>query len=408
MNKSSRWIIHLDLDSFYASVEVLDNPALKGRPVIVGGMGPRSVVSTCSYEARAYKVHSGMPSTEARRLCPGGVFLPVRMARYRELSGQVMDIFKRYTPLVEPLALDEAFLDVSGSLAAFGTPPEIAQRIRSEVKRETGLTVSAGVSTVKHIAKIASGFQKPDGLTVIEAGGELAFLRPLDIERLWGVGPVMAKALRALGLNTVGEVADRGSNYLFGRFGNRGRRLWELANAIDPRGVEPDRKIKSLGAEETYAVDIKTMESVKRELLALSVKVAWRMREKNFNALTVSIKVRDRHFKTVTRSKTSSQPFCDHLTLYHLATELFPFDRTGPWRLLGVTVSNLVPAASTWRMGTLFERSTSLSPPTDPRLNQAMDTINHRFGDGSLTPATLLESANCSDDQADDNLIDDL
>ncbi|MDR2441894.1 MAG: DNA polymerase IV, partial [Deltaproteobacteria bacterium] len=239
--EATRWIIHLDLDSFYASVEILDNPDIRGQPVIVGGLGPRSVVSTCSYEARAMGVHSGQPTSEARRLCPSGVYLGVRMDRYRELSSQVMAIFKRYTPLVEPLSLDEAFLDVTGSISIFGPPPQIAERIRSEVKAETGLTVSAGVSTVKHIAKIASGFLKPDGLTVVEAGQEMAFLRPLDISKLWGVGLVTAKTLRSLDLNTIGQVADKPKSFFVNRFGEVGRHLWELANAIDSRSVEPDR-----------------------------------------------------------------------------------------------------------------------------------------------------------------------
>ncbi|MDR2386331.1 MAG: DNA polymerase IV, partial [Deltaproteobacteria bacterium] len=322
--KVTPWIIHLDLDAFYASVETLDNPKLKGLPVIIGENLPRSVVSTCSYEARAQGVRSGMPSTEAHRLCPKGIFLKVRMWRYQELSLQVMDIFKRYTPLVEPLALDEAFLDVTGSIRLFGPAPIIAEKIRQEVFAETGLTISAGVSTVKHLAKIASGYKKPNGLTVIEAGQEMAFLRPLDIGKLWGVGKVTEKTFRSLGINTIGQLADLPQDYLLSRFGQGGLRLWHLANCQDPRQVEPAREAKSLGNEETYAVDISGFEDLSRELLALAVKVAARLRAEKLAALTVTVKARDHKFKTHTRSKTLTRPISSHGHLHRLALELFP------------------------------------------------------------------------------------
>jgi DNA polymerase-4 len=338
-----RWIIHLDLDAFFAAVEVLDNPALKGLPVIVGGLGPRSVVSTCSYEARAAKVRSGMPTARARRLCPDGVFLGVRMERYKGISQAVMSIFKRYTSLVEPLSLDEAFLDVTGSIASFGPAVRIARRIRAEVLEETGLTVSAGVASTKHVAKIASGLNKPDALTLIPPGTEREFLRTLDIGDLWGVGRVTAARLRSWGLSTIGDVADRPRAFLSSRLGEVGRRVWEMANGLDDREVRPDRPAKSLGAELTYPADIDGAGRIASEILRLCRRVGERMG--GVGALTVTLKARDWSFKTTTRSKTFQKPFGgDPAFLAKVCLDIFPAGREGPWRLLGVSVSNLVEA----------------------------------------------------------------
>ncbi|MDR1109598.1 MAG: DNA polymerase IV [Deltaproteobacteria bacterium] len=387
-----RWIIHLDLDAFYASVETLDDPRLKGLPVIIGGAVPRSVVSTCSYEARARGVRSGMPSLEAKRLCPEGVFMPVRMWRYQEISQRVMAIFRRYTPLVEPLALDEAFLDVTGSIRLFGPAEAIAVLIRREVREETGLTISAGVSTLKHLAKIASGHRKPDGLTVIGEGQELAFLRPLDIGKLWGVGRVTEKALRSMGLGTIGDLADLPEKYVQARLGRNGHHLWLLANGVDERPVEPSREAKSIGNEETFAVDLEGPEDVSRELLALAVRVSARLREEKLVALTVTVKARDSGFKTVTRSRTVREPIWQHVQLHRLALELFPSERKGPWRLLGISASSLWPAREPWGPANLFEAAGLRAPTFDPKLSAAMDDINRRFGADRLKPATLLES----------------
>ncbi|MDR3134995.1 MAG: DNA polymerase IV [Deltaproteobacteria bacterium] len=387
-----RWIVHLDLDAFYASVETLDNPGLRGLPVIIGGNVPRSVVSTCSYEARAKGVRSGMPSVEARRLCPEGVFMPVRMWRYKQLSELVMAIFARYTPLVEPLALDEAFLDVTGSVRLFGPAPVIAERIRREVLQETGLTISAGVSTIKHVAKIASGHKKPDGLTVIEEGRELEFLWPLDIGKLWGVGKVTEKTLRDMGVKTVGDMAGLSESFVKARLGQAGHHLWLLANGVDPRPVEPEREAKSLGNEETYAIDIYDMEGVSRELLALAVKVAARLRAEGLAAVAVTVKARDNGFKTFTRSKTLSEPVSDHGQLHRLALGLFPWDKKGPWRLLGLTASRLATAGGPGAPGNLLVAAGLLPTEVNQKLGQAMDAINDRFGHGLIKPATLLEN----------------
>ncbi|MDR2353912.1 MAG: DNA polymerase IV, partial [Deltaproteobacteria bacterium] len=305
---AQKWIIHLDLDSFFASVEVLDNPKLKGQPVIVGGLGPRGVVSTASYEARAFGVHSALPMSQARKLCPQGVFLWGRMERYQELSQQVMEIFHRYTPLVEPLSLDEAFLDVTGSISLFGLAPEIAKRIKNEVFQECGLTISAGVATQKHLAKIASGMNKPDALTVVPQGQELEFLWPLDLKELWGVGKVTLVKLREMGLKTIGDLAKLPEGTLVSKFGESGRNLWLLANGKDEREVETVREAKSIGAEETYDRNIMGSEVVFRELLALSFKVSERLRKHSFRGYTLTVKFRDPKFKTNTRSRTVGYP----------------------------------------------------------------------------------------------------
>ncbi|MDR0548664.1 MAG: DNA polymerase IV [Deltaproteobacteria bacterium] len=389
MAEVTRWIIHLDMDAFYASVEILDNPSLKGLPVIVGGLGDRGVVSTASYAARAKGVRSAMPIVQARRLCPEGIYLWPKMARYQELSAKVMDIFQRYTPLVEPLSLDEAFLDVTGSLKLFGSAPEIAARVKKEVLAETGLTVSAGVATQKHIAKIASGFQKPDGLTVIQAGGEKDFLWPLPLSRLWGVGPATLKTLESLGLKIIGDLAKTPAKAMEAKLGNSGLKLWLLANCEDEREVEPDRIVKSIGHEETYAIDIDGEEAINRELLALSVKVAKRLRANQLKGRTLTLKIRSQNFKTFTRSRTLSLGLDVHLDIYRLAKELFPWEKKGPYRLLGISASNFVAE------GDLEYPQEDLFGPPKPapnaRLAKALDKINDRFGEAGLKPASLLD-----------------
>ncbi|MDR1545242.1 MAG: DNA polymerase IV [Deltaproteobacteria bacterium] len=405
--KSPKAVIHLDLDAFYASVEVLDDPSLHGRPVVVGSPEPRGVVSTCSYEARAFGVRSAMPGPQAFRLCPHAAFRPPRMARYQELSRAVMDIFRRYTPLVEPLALDEAFLDVTGSQRLFGPAPELAERIRAEVRGETGLTISAGVAALKHVAKLACGLNKPDGLTVVPAGSEKEFLRDLPVSLLWGAGPAAQKVLAGLGVSRIGQLAALPISVLVGRLGESGRRMWHLANGEDFRDVEPQRTIKSLGAEETYAVDLGRPEEVARELLALSVKVGRRLREAGLKALTVHLKVRDARFQTVTRSKTLKKPLDDYRELRRIAWELFPAEKKGPWRLLGLTTSNLLAASDVFEPAELFDAGSLLAPgrlpglepatppvaAPDPRPAKALDAVNRRFGEGGLKPAALLEAA---------------
>ena len=250
--ETEKWdkaIIHLDMDAFYAAVEILDNPDLKGKPVIVGGSKKRGVVSSACYEARRFGIHSAQPVSTAVRLCPHGVFLPVRMWRYKEFSRQIFALFYRFTPLVEPLSLDEAFLDVTGSTRLFGPPEAIARKIKQQVVKKTGLTVSAGVAPSKFVAKIASDMQKPDGLTVVPEGQVKEFLEPLPIEKLWGVGRATRKILSHLGVGTIGSLADLPVELLARKLGKQGIHLYSLARGLDDREVEPERGVKSIGHE---------------------------------------------------------------------------------------------------------------------------------------------------------------
>ena len=244
------------MDAFYASVEQLDNPELKGKPVIVGGRSMRGVVSAASYEARKYKIHSAMPVAQAKKLCPHGVFLPVRMKRYKEISNRVFSIFQKYTPLVEPLSLDEAFLDVTASSKLFGTAENIAEQIRKQVFKEIGLTISAGVASSKLVAKIASDIDKPDGLTIVPAGYETEFLAPLPIKRLWGVGKKTQEALTLLGVHTIGDIAGISLDLLEQKFGKHGKSLHYAAQGLDNRDVETEHETKSVGHEFTFDADL--------------------------------------------------------------------------------------------------------------------------------------------------------
>jgi DNA polymerase-4 len=252
---TSNWakaIIHLDMDAFYAAVEVMDNPDLQGKPVIVGGSKERGVVSSASYEARTFGIHSAQPVATAIKLCPQGIFRPVRMWRYKEISRQIFEIFQRFSPLVEPLSLDEAFVDVTGSTRLFGPPEEIAKKIKQQVVAETGLTASAGVAPTKFIAKIASDIQKPDGLTIVPEGKVKEFLGPLPIEKLWGVGEKTRKTLAHLGVETIGDLGRVPPELLVRKLGKHGLHLSLLAKGVDEREVETERQVKSIGHEETY------------------------------------------------------------------------------------------------------------------------------------------------------------
>ena len=400
---SIKHVIHLDMDAFYASVEVLDDPALKGRPLIVGGLGSRGVVSTASYEARKFGVHSAMPITTARRLCPNGIYIQPRHWRYKELSDQIMDIFRRYTPLVEPLSLDEAFLDVTGSQRLFGPAEEIARRIKTEVRAETGLTVTAGVATQKHLAKIASGMNKPDGLTIIPPGQELDFLWPLPISDLWGVGQVMQKKLAALGLSTVGQLAKMERGFLEKRFGQSGGHLWELANGIDERSVVPEYTPKSIGSEETFSENLTHPDQIKAGLLSQTLTAVGRMRKKGFKARTVTVKFRDGNFQTKTRACGLAKATDLRDDIYKVVLEVYEreADSLGPMRLLGVSLSRLVPADEEIQeqppeQRSLFDQPDAAKIPEGQekkqKLNQALDQLTGRFGIDAIKPATLAGS----------------
>ena len=386
----SRRIIHLDMDAFYASVEILDNPALRGLPVVVGGDSNRGVVCAASYEARKFGVHSALPILTARKLCPQGVFLPVRMARYQEISSRIMEIFQRFTPLVEPLSLDEAFLDVTASQRLMGAAEDIARQIRALVKETIGLTVSAGVGTSKLVAKIASDLNKPDGLTIVPAGQEEAFLSPLPIGRLWGVGRTTREALALIGIKTIGDLSRMPTAILTAKFGKAGLMMQESAQGIDLRPVEPRQEAKSIGHEETFTDDLRDKKRLEQELLALCLKVGKRARNHGLVGRTVTIKVKYRDFVQVTRSLTLPEPVANDKSLYQTGCLLLAKTEIGlrPIRLLGISLSNLTPTEASGQLA-LFGQSQTKAK--DCRLYKAIDAISDRYGCGSIVPATLVE-----------------
>ena len=394
-----RTILHADMDAFYAAVEQLDDPSLRGKPVIIGSRSRRGVVSTASYEARRFGVRSAMPSVEADRRCPDGIWIAPRMARYVEVSECVREVFERYTPLVEPLSLDEAFLDVSGSISLFGDGPQIAEAIRSAVRGETGgLTVSVGVATSKYVAKVASDLDKPDGLVVCEPGREAEFLAPLPVGRLWGVGKVTRAKLEAFGLSTIGDVQKFGERGLERVVGERGAAHWfALASGRDLRPVEPSRREKTIGHERTFSDDLCDLEACNEVLLQLSAGVGKRLRAHEVLATTVQLKLRLSPFDTVTRRRRLPAASDSDLEIYRVARDLldkaWPRDRGV--RLLGVTGLGLVPSSAP-RQGVLFGGEASPEPavdqghtsPVDPEveraLDRALDAIRGRYGDGAL------------------------
>ena len=399
-------IIHLDMDAFYASVEVLDNPALAGKPIIVGGLSSRGVVSTASYEARAYGVHSALPITIARRRCPHGVYIQPRHWRYKELSDQIMDIFRRYTPLVEPLSLDEAFLDVSGSHRLFGPAVEIARRIKNEVRTETGLTVTAGVASRKYLAKIASGQNKPDGLTVVPEGGEKDFLWPMPLKEMWGVGKVMLGKLESLGLATIGNLAALDRAFMEKRFGRSGGQLWDLAQGFDEREVTPDHEPKSIGAEETFAENLAGDEAIRAALLAQTLTAVDRMRRQGYLARTVTVKFRDGQFNTSTRAASLAAPTDLRDVIFQVVMDIYEHEAGSlePMRLLGVTLSRLTRAGEVSEAApampvqqSLFDEPVGIladdakALEKSAKLNQALDKLADRFGSRAVRPATLVD-----------------
>jgi DNA polymerase-4 len=383
-----RHIIHLDMDAFYPSVEVLDNPKLRGKPVIVGGSRERGVVSSASYEARKYGVHSAQPMAKAMRLCPNGIFLPGRMSRYKEVSEQVFRIFRRFTPLVEPLSIDEGFLDVTGSIRLFGPPVEIAKTIKQAVCEETGLTVSAGVAPSKFVAKIASDMDKPDGLTVVLPDHVREFLDPLPISKMWGVGKVTQEALARLNIHTFRDLSRISVEFLERKFGKHGVKMRLLAMGIDDRNVIPDHDVKSMGHEDTFSEDIIDLASAKKELLSLANRVARRMRREGLEGRTVALKVKYSDFTMVTRSTTLKDRTDDGQEIYSTACSLMEKTAVGkrPVRLLGISISHF-SADSECQLSLFADEE---KPGRKKELHTALDSIQDKFGNKGIRPGTLL------------------
>ena len=385
-----RRIIHLDMDAFYSSVEQLDKPELQGRPVIVGGSRKRGVVSAASYEARKFKIHSAMPIAQAMNLCPHGVFLPVRMKRYRQISSRIFTIYQQFTPLVEPLSLDEAFLDVSGSNKLFGSAEDIAVQLKKLVFQEIGLTVSAGVASSKLVAKIASDFNKPDGLTIVPYGQEEIFLAPLPIKRLWGVGRKTQGELNLLGVQTIGDIVNIPPELLEKKFGKHGKSLYYKARGIDHRDVDTVSERKSVGHEYTFDTDLVDDKKIHKELLDLADQVAKRLRHKKLHGRTISLKVKYHDFQQISRSKTIGKETSDSKEIFHQVLRLLQKTAAGkkPVRLLGISVANLKSVDCSVQPS-LFQEEKGTRKRQ--KVNKAVDAINEKFGATAILPGTLLE-----------------
>jgi DNA polymerase IV len=383
-------ILHVDMDAFYASVEIRDRRDLAGRPVIVGGLSGRSVVLSATYEARGFGVRSAMPMSRARRLCPHATVIPPRHSVYSAVSKEVMAIFRSVTPAVQPLSLDEAFLDVSGAIRLFGPPAAIGQLIRRQVAEQQHITCSVGVAANKFLAKLASVHCKPDGLLVIPAGRALEFLHPLPISALWGVGERTGQVLARLGLRTVGDIAATPVGSLERDLGPAAAaHLHALACGQDDRTVESSVREKSVGAEETFEVDVADPVIIRRELLRLSRRTARALRSSGYATRTIVIKLRKADFKTITRSRTLPEPTSETQRIYATACALYEASGLSGQtrlRLVGVRASGLVPVAAAATQLSLGEAG-----PSWRDAESALDKITGRFGPDAVRPATLVD-----------------
>lgn len=391
--------MHVDMDAFFASIEQLDHPDYKGHPVIVGGLSSRGVVATCSYEARKFGVHSAMPISRAKKLCPDGIYVYPRMDRYKEVSHQIFSIMKEFTPYIEPLSIDEAFLEVSGMSTMYSGPKALGRAIKDRVYEKTGLIISAGLAPNKFLAKLASDLDKPDGLVVIPYGREKEILAPLPIKRIWGVGPRTEKILKTGGFHLMRHIqALPDESSLIPLVGNQARRIWELANGIDDRPVETDRKIQSIGAEETYEEDLTDGSAIELEFRYFANRLSKRLRKRNLLGHTVSIKVRYDDFTTVSRQKRLDTPSDHEHVFFETALLLWNklmqdktsgltfMDPPGPIRLLGLTVSGLdeeVPMQDS-----LFESSKN---ETENKLAGVLDSLESKFGETAVMSGALWQ-----------------
>lgn len=382
-----RIVLHADMDAFYASVEQHDRPELRGKPILVGFPGARSVVTTASYEARPFGCRSAMPMLRAMRLCPQAIVVEPRFRRYQEVSRVVMEVFHTFSPVVEPLSLDEAFLDMTGAEGLFGPPEEMGRKVRAKVKEATGLTVSVGVAPTKFVAKVASDYRKPDGLTVVPPEEVLSFLHPQKVSRLWGVGPKAEERLHRLGLFTIGDVYRADPARLARELGSLGVHVARLSRGDDPREVEPEREAKSVGSEVTLAEDVVGEEAIRPHLLHEADEVARRLRAAGLVARGVRVKLKTSRFRLHTRQGKLRQASASAPDLFAGAVPLLAnFDLDEPIRLVGLAAFDLVPDASRGQ-GDLFAGPEQLR---QARLDRTLDRLRERFGAGAVRRASDL------------------
>lgn len=386
-----RTILHVDMDAFFAAIEQLDNPRYRGKPVIVGadpkGGTGRGVVATASYEARKYGVHSALPISQAYRRCPHGVYVRGRMQRYSEVSGQLMDVLREFTPIIQKISVDEAFLDVTKSLGLFGGIDALAKSVKDQIKNELQLTASVGVAPNKFLAKIASDLQKPDGLVMVQPGMEKVFLKDLAISKLWGVGKKTEAALSDIGIATIGQIAELSEQELGKKFGKWGHALWKLSNGIDNRPVEPWGPQKSISQERTFYEDTDDQELIEKTLLKLAESLTAMMRKGQLKGRTIALKVRFEDFSTFTRSKTFDDFIDSTQIIKGVAISLYRnFNKENKKvRLLGVGVSQLNTGEGE-QLG-LFEQES----PTNIKLTKLLDSLSSKFGENVVKRASLLD-----------------
>lgn len=388
----ARVVAHADMDAFYASVEQLDDPNLRGRPVIVGPRSKRGVVLTASYEARPFGVGSAMPMVKALRLCPDAVVVPPRFDRYTELSARIMEVFEDFSPHVEPLSLDEAFLDMTGSEHLFGPPRRMGERIKAAIKEATGgLTASVGLSQTKYVAKVASGYQKPDGLTIVPMENAVSWLAPQSVARLWGAGPKTQARLHALGYQTIGDIAEAPPERLQAALGSLGNHLFELANARDPRRIEGHRVARSMGSDRTLNIDVSAREDILLYLRRSADHIARRLRRKNYLAGGVRVRLKTTDFKLLTRQCTLAEPTDVAEALYAAAQKMLDrFDHPGPFRLVGLAAHSLERPSESKQLGLLDEGKARA-------LEVALDQLAERYGDNVVRRARDITQTTVAD-----------
>lgn len=381
-------ILHIDMDAFYAAIEQRDDPGLRGKAVVVGGSSGRGVVAAASYEARRFGIHSAMPGRRAAQLCPDAVFVRSRIDHYAQVGRQVREIFQRYTPLVQPLSLDEAFLDVAGSERLFGPAATIGRRIKAEIQAELSLTASVGVAPIKFVAKIASDLRKPDGFVEVAADQVQAFLDPLPISRLWGVGKVGQGRLERMGLHFIRDIRARKLDSMTASLGSWGEHLWRLSNGIDERKVVPDRNAKQISHKRTFDEDLTDPEMLRAVVSYLSEQVTRRLRRNGRHARTVSIKYRRDDFRTFARSRTLDRPTHQTDLVFRTAMELLDQMRSSqprPVRLIGVSVGSLTSKDAPEQLS-LFDLAEGES--SQKRVDQVVDSLRNQIGDAAVYRAT--------------------